>query len=205
MHDPEPVEELLRRTIGREVTRAQLAALDERLADRVREPSRRRARVVLLAVAVAALLVMPTLAIATGLVQRLTESPEGLVTAAQYQEEVSVAKATVPKPDGWSWPASLDLVDPGGAYAAGAGRPAVESVAFCLWAEDWISARDRGDEAEATVAAQTLLSVRGWSIYAGVQATDQQRTAMDRLIDAVAAGTETPVRDYVTVNCSSGS
>lgn len=202
MHDRESVEELLRRTVGREPTDAQLASLDERLAARVREPSRHRARGLILAIAVAALLITPTLAIATGLVTRLTESPNGLVTPAQYQQEIAVAKATVPRPAGWSWPSSLDRVDTVGAYAAGAGRAAVESVAFCLWAQEWLSARGRADQAEAILAAETLGSVRGWSIYVGVQVTDEQRAAMDDLIEASMAGSETPVRGYVTANCS---
>lgn len=202
MRNHEPVEELLRRTLGREPTDTQLAALDERLAARFREPLRRRARGLILAIAVAALLVTPALAIATGLVARLTESPNGLVTPAQYQQELAMAKSTVAKPDGWSWPSSLDRVDPAGAYAAGAGRTTVESVAVCLWAQDWLSARGRSDDAEAVLATQTFASVRGWSIYVGVQATDRHRAAMDQLIDAVAAGSETPVRDYVTANCS---
>lgn len=202
MRDPEALEEVLRRTVGSEPTQAQLAALDERLAARVRGLSPHRGRGLILAIATATLLITPALAIATGFVTRLTESPNGLVTPAQYLQEISAAKATVPKPTGWPWPSSLDRVGPAGAYAAGAGRTTVESVAFCLWAQDWLSSRGRGDDAEALLAAQTLGSVRGWSIYVGVQATDRQRAAMDVLIDAVAAGSETPVRSYVTANCS---
>lgn len=152
-------------------------------------------------------LLAATLALATLLVAGVTatilttESPGSLVSAEVFQAELDAAKAEVPKPDGASWPPSLDA-SAGAMYSKGGGQASVEAVAFCLWTRSWLVASATGDVAQTEIAAETLADVPTWPGYRGVFSDQSYRDELDKVIAGVAIGDPKPAERFADINCA---
>lgn len=194
------LETLLASALGRPMTARQAARLDASRAARLaarRRPARLRPAVLL----VAAMLLAASTLVAVSAAMRTTESPKGMESASAYQAEIDAAKAQVPVPSGYAWPASLRAADPDGSYATGGGRSQVEFAAVCAWTTSWLDAGASGSASAERKAAGVLAGVRGWDLYRGAFSSDSLRAVLDGIIAATAAGDRGAVASFAHANC----
>lgn len=188
--------------LGSPMTTENIAGLERRLRSRPVRPVARPSMPIRRVTLLAATLTLATLLVAgvTATIQT-TESPDGLVSAEAFQSEIDAAKAEVPKPDGATWPASLDA-SAGAVYSKGGGRASVEAVAFCLWTRSWLVAHAVGDAAHARIAATTLTDVPRWPGYRGVFSDQSYRDEVDKVVAGVAIGDPKPADRFASRNCA---
>jgi hypothetical protein len=183
------------------MTSQQRVSLDARLRDRLEDSARGRFRVRRRGLAlalVAAFVVAPT--VFAGI--RLTESPNGLAPAGEFQAEIDSAKAVVPLPPGATWPPYL-VADKSASYSRGGGRDWVEFVSFCSWDGAWLASTASGASASAQADRDQIVAATSWDFYQGEFATDSFRDSIDQVIAAVRNGDRSQVQQFVALNCSS--
>lgn len=186
------------------MTSAQRAALDARLASSLAAPRRRGLfgrRVVRrsLLLVTAVLIALPLMA-AAGLFS--TEDPYGLANASEFQAELNAAKAVVPLPADRTWPSFLKVTDQSGAYSRGGARGWVESVAMCIWFDDWLSARNAGNAVREQAARAEIASIPSWPSWNSVSWTQSVRDHYAPIIRQVTTGDPTGVQAEMQTNCS---
>jgi hypothetical protein len=194
------IESAIRTTLSRPLTSQQCAALDARFRERLEHSARSRFRVRRRGLAlalVAAFVVAPT--VFAGI--RLTESPNGLAPATEFQAEIDAAKAVVPLPPGATWPPYL-VADKSASYSRGGGRAAVEFVSFCSWDRAWVASTASGASASAQADRDQIVAATSWEFYRGEFATDSFRDSIDQVIAAVRNGDRSQVQQFVALNCS---
>lgn len=131
----------------------------------------------------------------------LTESPNGLAGATEFAAEIEAAKLTVPLPAGRTWPEFL-RPDPDVSYSRGGGRPTVESVATCIWYDEWLDARAADDVAREAVAAATIAGIPSWPAWNSHFFDQSYRDHQGQVIAAVGRGDPAPVEAEMSLNCS---
>jgi hypothetical protein len=197
-------EDRLGDSLAEPMTSVQRSALDARLAPSLAAPrrggllGRRMVRRSLLLVA-ALVIALPLMA-AAGLFS--TEDPFGLSDASEFQAELDAAKAVVPLPAGRSWPDFLNVTDQSGAYSRGGGRAWVETVALCVWFDEWLVARSAGDPAREQVASAEIAGIPTWPSWNSVFWTQSVRDHYAPIIAQVAAGNPTGVQAEMQNSCS---
>jgi hypothetical protein len=195
------IESALRATLSLPMTSQQRAALDARFRDRLERSAHRRFRVRRRGLAlalVAAFVLAPT--VYAGI--RLTESPNGLSPATDFQAEIDAAKAVVPLPPGATWPPYL-VADKSASYSRGGGRTWVELVSFCSWNRAWLASTASGASASARADRDQIEAATSWEFYRGEFATDSFRGYIDHVITAVRDGDRGEVQRTVALNCGS--
>ncbi len=205
MTDTDPFDAYLAKALGASASEAEIATIDSLLRLKLRSARESRQRRWLIVAIAAAALLVPASVAASLLVTRVTEAPLGLQSAADFRAEVAIAKNDITLPEGWRWPRYLEVAYPNGSYSRGGGRLSVESAAFCIWTEHWLSTRGLDDTVGSKNALGVLSSSRGWTFYAGPLATESARLAIGGVIDAALAGNEVPARDYAAANCAGGA
>lgn len=131
-----------------------------------------------------------------------TETPLGIASAAEFAAELEAAKEEVPLPVGRTWPAGPSLaVNPDAGYSRGGGRSTVEAVAFCIWLDEWLDAREAGDADREHAAATTVAAVPTWPSWTSPFWTESYTDHLQGLITAVGDGDEAPVRQEMELNC----
>jgi hypothetical protein len=217
-------ERLLASALSEPMTPAQRAALDGRLARTIaaapapgstRSGSRGRSRRLILLLALLAIAI-PVAAVG---VDDLSAFIDRWATGPEFQTEIDVAKAEVPLPEGRDWPdvASLDPANwEGGAapfgvehqtYETGPGAALsiVESVAACVWFDEWLLAHDAGDEARAAAAADGIAQIPTWRSWDSEWWDSSYTDLLQQVIDGVAAGDPEQVRGFTDLNCDFAS
>jgi hypothetical protein len=195
------IESALRATLSRPMTSYQRVELDARFRDRLEAYTHSRFRVRRRGLAlalVAAFVVAPT--VFAGI--RLTESPNGLSPASEFQTEIDAAKAVVPLPAGATWPPYL-VANKSASYSRGGGRTWVEFVSFCSWDRAWLASTASGYSASAQADRDQIVAATSWEFYRGEFATDSFRSSIDRVIAAVRDGDRSQVQQFVVLNCGS--
>jgi hypothetical protein len=139
-------------------------------------------------------------AIAAGIY--LTESPLGLADAVEYAAELDAAMGIVPLPEGRSWPDFLRPTDPHAGYSRGGGLPTVESVAMCIWFDEWLDARAAADPAREATAAKTIAEIPRWESWNSAFFDQSYRDHFGPIIAAVGRDQPAPVRAEMSLNCS---
>jgi hypothetical protein len=186
------------------MTSAQRATLDSRLAPSLSAPRRggllRRRSVRGSLLLVAAVIVALPLMAAAGLFS--TEDPYGLADAREFQAELDVAKAEVALPLGRSWPGFLKVTDQSAAYSRGGARGWVESVALCVWFDEWLVARTAGDAERSQVASTEIQGIPTWPSWNSVFWTQSVRDHYAPIIRQVAAGDPSGVEAEMQNSCS---
>ncbi len=179
------------------------AVLDLRVRAAIDAGPARRARGIQVtrAVALAGLLAIAIPSVIVG-GMFLTESPAGLADASEYAAEVEAAKHVVPLPEGRTWPDFLRPADPNAGYSRGGGLPTVESVAMCIWFDEWLEARATSESAREAVAAKTITGIPSWDSWNSTFFDQSYRDHFGPIIAAVARGEPAPVRAEMTLNCS---
>ena len=130
----------------------------------------------------------------------LTESPDGLAGAHEFAGEIEAAKGMVPLPEGRTWPPFL-RPDPNATYSRGGGLPTVESVATCIWFDEWLDARAAGDEQGEAIAAATIADIPTWQAWNSHFFDQSYRDHRGRIIAAVERGDAVPVEAEMNLNC----
>jgi hypothetical protein len=168
-----------------EVSQHALERLDGMVAAGIarRRPARRWKLVLL---ATAALVAVPLAAVATAGI-RTTEDPFGDVDAAAFRAEIDAAKQVVPLPQGAEWPAFLKVPDENASYSRNGGRFWVESVAFCVWIDAWVTATNSGNAEVAATDRDTILAMPTWQFYSSPFADQSYRDVLDRAFAGVEA------------------
>jgi hypothetical protein len=197
-------EDRLANVLAEPMTSAQRSVLDARLAPTLAAPRRRgflaRRMVRRSLLLVAALMIALPLMAAAGFFS--TEDPFGLADAPEFQAELDAAKAVVSLPAGRTWPDFLTVTDQSAAYSRGGARGWVESVALCVWFDEWLVARTAGDPAREQVARSEIESVPTWPSWNSVFWTQSVRDHYRPIISQVAAGDPTGVQAEMQTNCS---
>lgn len=197
-------EDRLANALAEPMTPVQRSALDLRLAPALDAPrrvgflGRRVVRRSLLLVA-ALIIALPLMA-AAGFFS--TEDPFGLADASEFQAELNVAKSEVALPAGRTWPEFLNVTDQSAAYSRGGARGWVESVAMCVWFDDWLDARTAGDAPREQVARAEIASIPSWPSWNSVFWTQSVRDHYTPIISQVASGDPTGVEAEMQTNCS---
>ena len=195
------IESALRTTLSRPMTSQQSVELDARLRDRLEYSTYRRFRVHRRGFAlalVAAFVIAP--AVLAGI--RLTESPNGLAPASEFQAEIDAAKAVVPLPAGATWPPYL-VANKSASYSRGGGRTWVEFVSFCSWDRAWLASTASGDSMSSRADRDQIEAATSWEFYQGEFATDSFRGSIDHVVAAVRDGDRSQVQQFVVLNCGS--
>lgn len=197
-------EDRLGDALAEPVTSAQRSALDVRMAPTLAGPRRTGllgGRIVRrgLLLAAALLIALPLMA-AAGFFS--TEDPFGLADAAEFQAELDVAKAAVALPAGQSWPDFLKVTDPSASYSRGGARSWVESVAMCIWFDEWLGALTTGDPAREQVARAEIESIPTWPSWNSPFWTQSVRDHYGPIISQVSAGDPSGVEAEMQTNCS---
>ena len=130
----------------------------------------------------------------------LTESPNGLAGATEFAGEIEAAKLAVPLPPGRTWPEFL-RPDPNASYSRGGGLPTIESVATCIWFDEWLDARAAGDEPREAAAAATIADIPTWRSWNSHFFDQSYRDHRGRIIGAVERGDAAPVEAEMNLNC----
>jgi hypothetical protein len=133
---------------------------------------------------------------------RLTESPNGLSPASEFQTEIDAAKAVVPLPAGATWPPYV-AASKSASYSRGGGRTWVEFVSFCSWDRAWLASTASGDSASSQADSDQIVAATSWEFYQGEFATDSFRGSIDQVIAAVRNGDRSQVQQFVMLNCGS--
>lgn len=191
------VSETLRMPIAEELR----AALDLRVRAAINaKPVQRRVLPIRRTLLFAALLALSLPGLLVGGMY-LTESPLGLGTAREYAAEIEAAKLVVPLPDGRTWPRFLEP-NANETYSRGGGQPTVESVAMCIWFDEWLVARAGSDAARERIAEETIASIPTWRSWYSPFFDESYRQHRTSIIAAVGRGDEAPVRSEMNSNCS---
>ncbi len=197
-------EDRLEDVLTEPMTSAQRSALDARLAPTLAAPRRRGLfggrmvrRSLLL---VAALVIALPLMAAAGFFS--TETPFGVADAAEFQAELDVAKGQVALPSGRTWPEFLTVTDRSASYSRGGALSWVESVAVCVWFDEWLVARSVGDPAREQTARVEIESIPTWPSWNSAFWTQSVRDHYNPIIRQVAAGDPTGVEAEMQTNCS---
>lgn len=133
--------------------------------------------------------------------------PFGLATPTEFQAELDAAMNEVPLPEGRVWPdvPALHADQPGvGGYSREGGRGTVESIAVCIWLDEWLDARVAADAARAEVAAIQIHDIRTWPSWDSVFWDQSVRDHYGPIIDAVADGNAAPAEAEMTTGGCSG-
>jgi hypothetical protein len=199
------MEDRVAAALAQPITAEQRAALDARVRaaiDARPASRRRRLRIGRSLVLVALLMVgLPSLFV-VGAAILSTESPAGLADAREFAAELEAAKSVVPIPEGRAWPSFLRPEDPSASYSRGGGRSWVESVAMCLWFDEWLDARAASAVARERVAARTIAEIPSWAAWDGPFFDQSYRDHFGSVIASVGRTDEGPVRAEMRLNCS---
>jgi hypothetical protein len=131
-----------------------------------------------------------------------TEDPMGLAGAGEFQAELDVAKAAVVLPAGRTWPEFLRVTDWSAGYSRGGGRSWVESVAMCIWFDEWLEAREAGAVGREAIAARTIAGIPQWPSWNSPFWDKSVRDHYLPVIASVNRGDDAPARAEMTTNCS---
>jgi hypothetical protein len=132
---------------------------------------------------------------------RLTEGFLGLIDARAFAEEIEAAKDMVPLPAGRAWPEYFRAGDPNAMFDRGGALPWAESIATCLWLDEWLDARAAADIAREGIAAQAIAGIPSWQSWNTPFFDQSYRDYYRSIFGAVARGDERPVRANVPLNC----
>jgi hypothetical protein len=197
-------EDRLANALAEPMTTAQRSALDVRLGPTLAAPRRRglfQRRIVRrsLLLAAAVIIAVPLMA-AAGFFS--TEDPFGLADASEFQAELNVAMDQVALPAGRTWPDFLKVDDQSASYSRGGARSWVESVAMCVWFDEWLVARTAGDSGREQIARSEIESIPTWPSWNSVFWTQSVRDHYAPIIRQVAAGDPAGVQAEMQTNCS---
>lgn len=213
-------EQLVTRALSEGMRPEQKAALDQRLAHLVRahpgEPRRLRSRPKRLLVLLVALLALAVPVAAAG-VDDIGRLLTRLVSGPAFQTEIDTAIAEVPLPEGRDWPdvGALNPAtlrgpyegDPPGDFdyyetGPGAALSVVESIAACIWFDEWLSAQDAGDVDRRQAAAAVIAEIPTWESWQSPYWDKSYTDLLATVIAGVAANDVGPVRSFSDLNCA---
>lgn len=132
----------------------------------------------------------------------LSENPFGLADANEFAQEIAVAKTQVPLPPGRTWPAFFRMDDPSANYGRGGGLAWAESIATCLWLDEWLEARAAGDAAREAAAASTIAAIPTWTDWNSLHFDQSYRDYVGSIIAAVARADDGPAKQNAEINCA---
>jgi hypothetical protein len=131
----------------------------------------------------------------------LTENPLGLADASEFAAEIEAAKLAVPLPPGRTWPAFFAVDDPNANYSTGGAQPWAESIATCLWLDEWLDARATEHAAREAMAASTIAEIPGWPSWESPFYDQSYRDHYRPIIEAVGRDKAAPVEAEMNLNC----